>query len=773
MVSKATPALAACVISFLSLGFAAAMEERVEVSLNGEWLFIAADHEDYADPEFDDSNWSRIAVPGDWPTLGVQHSGYAWYRHRFNASMSDNTTPRYLRFDRIMDEGEIWLNGVKLLNSDPALCELLRDKQFGSYGYRYYKDDPYVHTFSLDWPYMFDVQGILKDGENQIAVRVFDDAARLWSGPEEQAGITEDVYLVSTGALFISEIRLIPGREVSSELTANFTFEVTLANEGDAVDGRIVLSIFQDEAKMAGGDEVWVSAGPGSRNVVNLTWTTRPMLESYVARIEVLDETGAVDVMDQKFHGTIVEVRGDKFYMNGERFIFKGVNFGFPPDFDVLSWLGMNGIRLDHPNPEHVDQGLEQGIVYSPLVGLDSVKAISDVYERPDSPINAMEMQLQVIGLWDRPNVIIWNMANEMFADVVGAERNVTQVELYLKTRYEAAHALDPYHRPVSYTNIFWQYYTFWQDIVGTNVYGSNPYIYTEKPLFMTEWGHGLVYLKSTWNGVVLNDEDDWGVMGATLYPGAGRTPEMGINWPVPSEQDEYRWGLREFMKDMDIQVWNTTDGGMTIGLKNRRFFSMEDLVVAVKLLGTGGELSEGVDVIGPYGSANITIDGRSHQPLSVHVEYTTHGGLRSVCNMSTTISPDHTYPKVGNAGAKYFQYGMSFTLFLSEACDWTMDVVNPDGLVVDTLGGSGDSISTTWNVTSRIEEMVPGSYDFVLHLTDMAGNQAAPITRYRFPLNEMGIGVLVLPPLASLPLIRKRKRDGAGSKPAPARSTG
>jgi hypothetical protein len=491
---------------------------------------------------------------------------------------------------------------------------------------------------------------------------------------------------------------------------------------------------------------------------------------------------GVVDQVDQDFQGTIVETRGDKFYVNGERFIFKGLNFAYPDDFDAMRWIGFNGIRVDRddhanasyptwivgPSPSDVEQGLEQGIVFAPLVGFDSVAYITDVYDRPDSPYNEMEIQLQVLAMRNDPNVIIWNMANEMFADALGAERNVTQMELYLKTRYEAAHALDPYHRPVSYSNIFWQYYTFWQDIVGTNVYGSSPYVSADKPLFMTEWGMGLIFLKGSWNQVIL--DDDWGVMGGVLWPGGAPSGpgsgyplgDIGINYADPAKQDAFRWGLREALQDMAIRVQNTSSDEMVISLVNRRFFAMEDIVVSIHLVTTGEMILREVERIAPYETVNITIGGMRSQPVEVEADYETHGGLKAFSNLSTLMSHDHAYPRETTAKAKYFRYGMSFIVNLTEPCYWNVTVVDPNGVAIDFVSDMGDSISITWNVTDQVGELTPGWYTFVLDLMDLAGNQPPPVNRYRYPLPEP-VGIALLAPALSwvaLVSVQRRGRD-------------
>ena len=39
---------------------------------------------DFTKPNFDDSNWKRIFMPGTWEDQGFPgYDGYAWYRIRF------------------------------------------------------------------------------------------------------------------------------------------------------------------------------------------------------------------------------------------------------------------------------------------------------------------------------------------------------------------------------------------------------------------------------------------------------------------------------------------------------------------------------------------------------------------------------------------------------------------------------------------------------------------------------------------------------------------
>lgn len=53
------------------------------VKLRGSWKFIwLRDDPAFADPDFNDSDWNTITVPGYWDRLAGTGRGYGWYRLR-------------------------------------------------------------------------------------------------------------------------------------------------------------------------------------------------------------------------------------------------------------------------------------------------------------------------------------------------------------------------------------------------------------------------------------------------------------------------------------------------------------------------------------------------------------------------------------------------------------------------------------------------------------------------------------------------------------------
>jgi hypothetical protein len=129
---------------------------RKITSLSGYWKFSIGDDITWALPSYNDSGWDQITVPGQWENEGYkEYNGYAWYRRTFTPGDIPANTTIYLMLGRIDDADEVFLNG----------------KLIGSSG----KFPPdYETAFSTIRKYIIPVGLLNKNGENVIAVRVYD-----------------------------------------------------------------------------------------------------------------------------------------------------------------------------------------------------------------------------------------------------------------------------------------------------------------------------------------------------------------------------------------------------------------------------------------------------------------------------------------------------------------------------------------------------------------------------------------------------------------------
>ena len=141
---------------FIFFSFSPGREMKREVKLSRRWRFQVGDNMNYTDPEFDDSNWELIDVPGCWEDNGFPgYDGYAWYRIRFN--LPDKLTDKklYLNLGCIDDVDEVYINGKYLDGS-------------GSFPPDYFS----AYNFYRSYPLPKNLLNF--DKENLIAVRVYD-----------------------------------------------------------------------------------------------------------------------------------------------------------------------------------------------------------------------------------------------------------------------------------------------------------------------------------------------------------------------------------------------------------------------------------------------------------------------------------------------------------------------------------------------------------------------------------------------------------------------
>jgi len=124
-------------------------------SLAGNWKFSIGDDQKWALPEFNDSGWEEINVPAPWENEGFHgYNGYAWYRKKFFVPDEVKSTGFYLNLGYIDDIDETYVNG-KLIGVSGGF------------------PPEYVTAYNAERKY-FIPKDILKNGENLIAVRVYD-----------------------------------------------------------------------------------------------------------------------------------------------------------------------------------------------------------------------------------------------------------------------------------------------------------------------------------------------------------------------------------------------------------------------------------------------------------------------------------------------------------------------------------------------------------------------------------------------------------------------
>lgn len=147
------------IIFFIMLACLTNVQARVldrELSMKGRWRFELGDNMAYADPDFDDSNWSRIYVPKNWEARGYPgYDGYAWYRVSVRIPKKLENKSLFFKAGFIDDVDEVYLNG-KLLGS------------LGSF------PPSYESAYTQERIYWMNHEMVKFGKKNVIAIRVYD-----------------------------------------------------------------------------------------------------------------------------------------------------------------------------------------------------------------------------------------------------------------------------------------------------------------------------------------------------------------------------------------------------------------------------------------------------------------------------------------------------------------------------------------------------------------------------------------------------------------------
>ena len=388
---------------------------RQTTSLNGPWHYIVDVQEegyyDYrmkpmrngffinAKPqrpedliEYDFDKSETMQIPGDWNTQDQRlffYEGTVWLKRSFEFHPEAGRRT-LLYFGAVNYDAHVYVNGQKAGHHQGGFT-----------------------------PFNYDVTDLLKDGENQVIVKV-DNKRHPEDVPTQifdwwnYGGITRDVLLVSVAPTYVENYELqlasLEGRLLQ------FSAKLNKAEAGHTITLRIPeLKIIKKlTTNNDGSATISMKAKPQ-------LWTPEnPKL--YKVEIQLGDET----ISDEIGFRTI-ETRGKQILLNGEPIFLKGISIheekpnggGRANSTDdahtLLSWakeLGCNYVRLAHyPHNEYAVREAERmGI----LVWSEIPVYWTIAWTNPATYANA-ERQLDDMIARDqnRANVIIWSIANE------------------------------------------------------------------------------------------------------------------------------------------------------------------------------------------------------------------------------------------------------------------------------------------------------------------------------------------------------------------------
>jgi len=323
------------------------VNEKNYINLEGNWRFSIGDDTAWASPDFKDNDWEKIKVPGNWEDQGFQgYNGYAWYRKTFEVPKELLGSNFILNGGFIDDVDQTFINGkpVGMSGGFPP---------------------QYVTAYDAHRQYYIPKE-ILKDGENTIAIRVYDN--------QLEGGITR-------GAVGLSptkpDSRYIGYLDLDINLKGMWKFKT-----GDEADWKN--SDFNDEHWR----EIFVPAfweAQGYKNYNGFGWYRLKfeLPEKYANQKMVL-LLGKIDDIDQTFvNGTLVGSIGDwnfdimpqSYNDNGEWETIRGY---YLPD-EVLIPGKTNTIAV------RVFDGFMDGGIYEGPIGLISQEEYREYWKKQNN----------------------------------------------------------------------------------------------------------------------------------------------------------------------------------------------------------------------------------------------------------------------------------------------------------------------------------------------------------------------------------------------------
>jgi hypothetical protein len=378
-------------------------EDRVE--LDGAWSFLHVPNDSVSPAEV-----RSITVPGVWQAQFADlrtQAGIGIYHRRFSLSRDWLRDRLFVRFRAVFHHAKVWINDHHVGDHEGGFL-----------------------------PFSFDVTPWLTEGSNQIVVRVespTDDpdefespfaeipfGKQSWYGP--LSGIWQSVWLEQRPADHIAHTGIL-GDARTGEVSVQIRFANALL-----ADTSLDLSIIAPDGEAVAAVSVLMKEGQGGATIkaavpTVLKWSPEsPSL--YTARLGLIRDGHAIDLIEETFGFRTFEARGGRFYLNDEVFYLRGAldqdyyseTICTPPSLEFLEdqllkakQLGLNCLRchIKAPDPRYYEVADRLGmLIWSELPngGFSTERSRA-------------RKQRMLKGIVDRdynhPSIICWTIINE------------------------------------------------------------------------------------------------------------------------------------------------------------------------------------------------------------------------------------------------------------------------------------------------------------------------------------------------------------------------
>jgi hypothetical protein len=439
--------IAAAVLAAVS-GPAAATGSRGTVDLLAGWMFAPGEHVAAAEPDFDDSGWTRVTLPHTFTVEtgdGEYYRGPGWYRRAFDIAAIRPERRLYVQFDGAALVADVHLNGRKVCRHEGGHAA-----------------------------FRCDLTPALDAGRNVLAVRVDNSASRtvtpLGGDFTVFGGLYRPASLIEADAVHFDLLdNGGPGVYARvgeiGETSAQVSVTARVANQGSRASRvPVSVSILDAEGREVARSSVIARIAPGEVEAAELKlslptprlWdgVRDPYLYRVVARLGDGGDAVSVPLGVRTFD--FDAERG--FILNGRPYPLRGVNLmhsarpgkgtavtreEIAEDYAIMREMGSTGVRMvhfQHPQASY-EEADRLGLAAWTEVGING-----EVEDTPEFRANAVQQMRELIAQnYNHPSVVLWGLGNEVYD-------GDPKVERVLRLLHDTAKAADP-SRPTAYAH--------------------------------------------------------------------------------------------------------------------------------------------------------------------------------------------------------------------------------------------------------------------------------------------------------------------------------
>ena len=334
-------------------------KSKYKHSLNGEWKFmwqtgVDSQPQDFFSADFDDSGWDSVSVPSVWQMQGY---GKPIYLCSFMPPQVSTVESQIPKISHDKNEIGFYRRTFTLPESFDGRRVILHFGAAKSALYVYVNGEYVGYSQGSMTPAEFDITDKLREGENLLAAKVmrFSDATYLENQDMWQfSGIYREVYLVAEPQTTVEDIY---ARATLDDTYTDGILDLSLKFSGEKeITCRVELDkkeIFKGKAK----SELEI------HHVVESCrkWSAETP-ELYTLTVKLYEGNRCVVKKEIRIGFKRVEIKGNVFYINGEKVIIKGVNrHDYDPehgwavpreryyqDLYLMKQANINAIRTSH-----------------------------------------------------------------------------------------------------------------------------------------------------------------------------------------------------------------------------------------------------------------------------------------------------------------------------------------------------------------------------------------------------------------------------------------